>query len=182
MELFVRHQYIWPIMAFNTSLIHVIACCLMAPSQYQNQSLIIINIHWKCGIYQSLNCVYHYVYLYRFLQQGRFEHKSIPIVWMGFPTELHDWLLKLTETFDLTFPVPGEALSLVPCLLPENEPPLSWKNLAENSSERENMIIYTFSYLPSGLFNRMQVLFLSVEVHLGVARFDAEQRIYASVN
>jgi hypothetical protein len=33
-------------------------------------------------------------------------------------------MLKLTEAFDLTFPIPedGEKINIVPCLLPEKEP------------------------------------------------------------
>jgi hypothetical protein len=37
---------------------------------------------------------------------------------------LHEWMLKLTERFDLTFPLPEskENVNVVPCLLPEEEP------------------------------------------------------------
>ena len=43
-------------------------------------------------------------------------------VWKDYPVELHDWLLRLTEEFDLTFPIPSEPINLVPCLLPQTEP------------------------------------------------------------
>ena len=38
-------------------------------------------------------------------------------VWHDQPEDLHEWLLRLTESFDLTFPHPDEPYNLVPCLL-----------------------------------------------------------------
>ena len=55
-------------------------------------------------------------------QNGRFIHKDISKVWGKFPSDLHNWLLRLTEAFDLTFPVPHEPVNIVPCLLPQDEP------------------------------------------------------------
>ena len=55
-------------------------------------------------------------------QAGRFEHeKDKAVVWKRFPVSLHDWLLRLTEEFDLTFPI-SASVNLVPCLLPQQEP------------------------------------------------------------
>lgn len=48
--------------------------------------------------------------------------KDIGKVWSNYPTELHPWLLRLTEEFDLTCPLPDEEASIVPCLLPDSEP------------------------------------------------------------
>ena len=56
------------------------------------------------------------------LQDGRLNHKDIALIWKDYPTELHDWLLHLTEAYDLTFPLEGEPVNLVPCLLPEKAP------------------------------------------------------------
>ena len=46
----------------------------------------------------------------------------IPQIWADYPSELHPWLLRLTEEFDLTFPLHDEKCNIVPCLLPEKEP------------------------------------------------------------
>ena len=48
--------------------------------------------------------------------------KDISGVWKDYPTELHPWLLRLTEEFDLTCPLPDKETSIVPCLLPDAEP------------------------------------------------------------
>jgi len=48
--------------------------------------------------------------------------KDIGKVWANYPAELHPWLLRLTEEFDLTCPLPEEEASIVPCLLPDAEP------------------------------------------------------------
>ena len=52
---------------------------------------------------------------------GRFRHKYMKNVWKDY-ADLHEWLLKLTEEFDLTFPLPKESTNLVPCLLPVESP------------------------------------------------------------
>lgn len=46
----------------------------------------------------------------------------MPTVWARYPEELHPWLLRLTEEFDLTFPLSNEEANIVPCLLPNAEP------------------------------------------------------------
>ena len=56
------------------------------------------------------------------IDNGRFNHSDVREIWSDYPKELHNWLLKLTEVFELTFPLPDEKVSLVPCLLPPLEP------------------------------------------------------------
>ncbi|XP_061180809.1 uncharacterized protein LOC133189455 [Saccostrea echinata] len=91
---------------------------------------------------------------------GRFEHSQLDAVWEKYDADLRPWLLSLTEEFDLTFPLPGQPLNIVPCLLPM-EPPeeFRWPDLDPLSSDgiSENKIVYKFVYLPGGLFNRLQV-------------------------
>ncbi|XP_062577865.1 uncharacterized protein LOC134239727, partial [Saccostrea cucullata] len=91
---------------------------------------------------------------------GRFEHSQLDVVWDKYDAKLRPWLLSLTEEFDLTFPLPGQPLNIVPCLLPI-EPPeeFRWPDLDPLSSDgiSENKIMYKFVYLPGGLFNRLQV-------------------------
>ena len=43
-------------------------------------------------------------------------------MWKKYPEHLHEWLLNLTEEFDLTFPMPNEDINLVPCLMPAEKP------------------------------------------------------------
>ena len=43
----------------------------------------------------------------------------------------------------------------VPCLLPDQQPAFDWPELRDG--ERQTKMVYRFSYLPSGLFNRAQV-------------------------
>ncbi|XP_064618850.1 uncharacterized protein LOC135482601 [Lineus longissimus] len=91
------------------------------------------------------------------IKEGKFKHSDIAKVWKDFPEEYHEWLLRLTEKFDLTFPLPEKALNLVPCLLPETEPEISWPSIDRKKGRRETKMEYKFEYLPVGLFNRGQV-------------------------
>lgn len=56
------------------------------------------------------------------VKDGRLFHSDISVIWTDYDATLHPWILKLTEAFDLTFPVPDQNMNLVPCLLPEDEP------------------------------------------------------------
>jgi len=56
------------------------------------------------------------------VKDGRLFHSDMHIIWQDYDQHLHPWILKLTEAFDLTFPVPDQNMNLVPCLLPEEEP------------------------------------------------------------
>ncbi|XP_041374603.1 uncharacterized protein LOC121387519 [Gigantopelta aegis] len=91
------------------------------------------------------------------IKDGRLHHDDIAKVWKDYPTNLHSWMLRLTEEFDLTFPLASEKTNLVPCLLPEKEPEINWPELDKNSVLREAKMVYKFDYLPAGLFNRGQV-------------------------
>jgi len=61
------------------------------------------------------------------------KHSDIKIIWKDYPAELHDWLLGLTEVFDLTFPLENEPVNLVPCLLPEKQPKVGITSLKQAS-------------------------------------------------
>ena len=56
------------------------------------------------------------------LQEGRLYHRDVGNIWKKYPKDLHKWLLRLTEVFDLTFPLDGQKENIVPCLLPQKEP------------------------------------------------------------
>ena len=59
------------------------------------------------------------------LQDGRLKHSDIGKIWKDYPKELHKWMLRLTEIFDLTFPMSDSPENVVPCLLPQTEPEVS---------------------------------------------------------
>ena len=42
------------------------------------------------------------------MQDGRLYHSDVGEIWKRYPKTLHDWLLRLTEVFDLTFPLPND--------------------------------------------------------------------------
>lgn len=94
-----------------------------------------------------------------FIIEGRLKHSKIAEIWNKYDSDLHEWMLKLTEEFDLTFFVPQLNESIVPCLLPEMEPEHFWPQISTNlkSKVKEYQVIYTFTYIPAGLFNRIQV-------------------------
>ena len=93
---------------------------------------------------------------------GKLFHRDIAAVWSAYDTSLLGWILKLTERFDLTFPLPESNMHLVPCLLPDTEPSsLTWpviqKEQTVNKLKKEIIVFYHFDHLPAGLFNRLQV-------------------------
>ncbi|XP_069118078.1 uncharacterized protein [Argopecten irradians] len=90
-------------------------------------------------------------------QDGKLFHKDMAVVWKDYPADVHPWLLRLTEEFDLTFPLKDEPANLVPCLLPNTEQKYNWPTLDEGSDIKEGKMVYSFEYLPAGLFNRAQV-------------------------
>lgn len=55
-------------------------------------------------------------------QDGKLKHSDVGKVWREYPPNLHNWLLQLTEEYDLTFKLVNEKANLVPCLLPEKKP------------------------------------------------------------
>ncbi|XP_050400370.2 uncharacterized protein LOC126817438 [Patella vulgata] len=91
------------------------------------------------------------------IKDGRLHHDDISKVWSKYPENLHWWLLRLTEEFDLTFRLADEPVNIVPCLLPEKQPEIIWPEIDKNSSMKETKMVYKFDYLPAGLFNRGQV-------------------------
>ncbi|XP_064619612.1 uncharacterized protein LOC135483043 [Lineus longissimus] len=91
------------------------------------------------------------------IKEGKFRHSDVSQVWNEHPKKLHKWLLRLTEKFDLTFPLAEREMNIVPCLLPETEPEVSWPDIDKASGHKESTMAYRFEYLPVGLFNRGQV-------------------------
>ncbi|KAK2167471.1 hypothetical protein LSH36_27g04002 [Paralvinella palmiformis] len=113
---------------------------------------VVINPQWIVDVMASVVSVHSSV-----IQNGRLRHSDIKVIWKHYPQQLHDWLLRLTEVFDLTFPVEDREENIVPCLLPSDEPAFDWPDVEHNDSITETKMIYKFDYLPAGLFNRIQV-------------------------
>ncbi|GFS20600.1 lethal(3)malignant brain tumor-like protein 1, partial [Elysia marginata] len=91
------------------------------------------------------------------IKEGKLLYSNMKNVWKDYPEELHPWLLRLTEEFDLTFPLLSEDANIVPCLLPTTEPKYDFAQVSQEKHERESKMVYRFEYLPAGLFNRAQV-------------------------
>lgn len=92
--------------------------------------------------------------------EGRLAHADVKDIWSEYDSSLHQWMLRLTEEFDLTFLVPEENVSIVPCLLPAKEPDFVWPETDATSKKnkiKEFQVVYNFAYIPAGLFNRIQV-------------------------
>ncbi|RNA26409.1 putative serine threonine- kinase pats1, partial [Brachionus plicatilis] len=97
------------------------------------------------------------------IEDGKLVHANISKIWDKYDQSLHDWILKLTEEFDLTFSVSDKKMHIIPCLLPEKKPDFEWADLSQmdshslSTSLKEYIVVYNFEYLPAGLFNRIQV-------------------------
>ncbi|KAK3609671.1 hypothetical protein CHS0354_035956 [Potamilus streckersoni] len=91
------------------------------------------------------------------IQDGKLVLKDMKVVWKDYDEQLHPWLLRLTEEFDLTCPLPNEEANIVPCLLPDSEPQFEWPHADPAKNVKESKMVYHFKYLPAGLFNRAQV-------------------------
>ncbi|CAD5126586.1 DgyrCDS14676 [Dimorphilus gyrociliatus] len=123
---------------------------------FQNEYLrkqIIINPQWIVDVMACVVSVQE-----NSIKNGKLLHDDLNKIW---PSEsysnLHKWLLRLTEEFDLTFSLKNERASLVPCLLPDIEPENAWEKESLKEGESETKMVYKFDYLPFGLFNRVQV-------------------------
>jgi len=67
------------------------------------------------------------------VKEGRLRYSDVRKIWSQYDKSLHPWMLKLTETFDLTYSVnssDGDPLIIVPCLLPDKEPDFEWPEIA----------------------------------------------------
>lgn len=101
-----------------------------------------------------------------YIIDGHLNKDDVEKIWKRYNSSLHNWILKITEKFDLTFKIEDKNLHLVPCLLPEMPPKdIDWSEFrinkdqdqAAKTNQKESKIIYSFEYLPIGLFNRAQV-------------------------
>ncbi|XP_060080095.1 uncharacterized protein LOC132559485 [Ylistrum balloti] len=121
---------------------------------FSNENLrnqVIIEPQWIVDVMACVVCVDQAV-----IQNGRLKHADIKKIWKNH-TKMADWLLRLTEEFDLTFQLEKEKCNIVPCLLPEKCPDFSWPQIQQDEGIFETKMIYKFDYLPGGLFNRGQV-------------------------
>ena len=96
------------------------------------------------------------------ISDGKLYHDKMETIWKNYEPSLHQWILKLTERFDLTFSLADTKMHLVPCLMAETlQSDFTWPKIDEeqksNKLKKEIIIFYHFDYLPAGLFNRLQV-------------------------
>ncbi|CAD5120946.1 DgyrCDS9496 [Dimorphilus gyrociliatus] len=126
---------------------------------FQNEFLkskIIINSQWIIDVMACLISVHETSII-----EGKLMHKDLNKIWSPsiYPEELHIWLLRLTEEFDLTFPIKNEPASIIPCLLKIEEPKEIKTFFHEKIGENETRakMVFRFDYLPTGLCNRAQV-------------------------
>jgi hypothetical protein len=115
---------------------------------------VVVNPQWIVDVMTSIISVKETCII-----DGRLYHDDIKKIWHKYDESLHEWILKLTEEFDLTFPVSSKRMNLVPCLLPDKEPENKWPEIDQNTviKIKEYHVNYNFGYLPIGLFNRIQV-------------------------
>ncbi|XP_052759659.1 uncharacterized protein LOC128202664 [Mya arenaria] len=116
------------------------------------RSMVVIYPQWIVDVMACLVTVHEGA-----VQKGKLMLKDIGTIWKDYSSDLHPWLLRLTEEFDLTCPLHEEEASIVPCLLPDLEPKYDWPHADPKKNRRESMMLYKFQYLPAGLFNRAQV-------------------------
>ncbi|KAK3097461.1 hypothetical protein FSP39_009834, partial [Pinctada imbricata] len=119
------------------------------------KSHIVINPQWIVDVMACVVSVKQSA-----IKEGRLNHRDLGEIWSSYKDDMYQWMLRLTEEFDLTYPVPGEDLekiNIVPCLLPETKTEFTWPEIHKNDDIYETKMVYTFDYLPAGLFNRGQV-------------------------
>ncbi|KAK3098103.1 hypothetical protein FSP39_016142 [Pinctada imbricata] len=116
------------------------------------KSRVVINPQW---IVDVMACVVSVKESH--IKEGRLKQSDLGYIWKDYPAHMHLWLLRLTEEFDLTFPLEGQNVNLVPCLLPEKVAKYDWPEADRSKGILENKMIYKFDHLPAGLFNRAQV-------------------------
>ncbi|CAD5126525.1 DgyrCDS14632 [Dimorphilus gyrociliatus] len=124
---------------------------------FQNEYLrkkIIINPQWIVDVMACIVSVH-----INPIKNGKLLHDDLSKIWPEetYSKDLHQWLLRLTEEFDLTFCLKNEMASLVPCLLPDVEPDDFWEEEPLKENEVQSKMMLNFDYLPFGLFNRAQV-------------------------
>lgn len=96
----------------------------------------------------------------KYITDGKLHYDDVQKIWKNYDPSLHQWILKVTQKFNLTFAVEEQKMNLVPCLMPESpEIKLDWTTIEDpiSKTNKETRIVYNFEYLPAGLFNRAQV-------------------------
>ncbi|XP_069136652.1 uncharacterized protein [Argopecten irradians] len=101
---------------------------------FQNEHLhkhVVINPQWIVDVMACVVSVKQ-----SSIEEGHLKHSDINTIWKDYP-KMCDWLLKLTEQFDLTFQLEGQKCNIVPCLLPEKRPEIDrLANVVSTSAHR----------------------------------------------
>ena len=69
------------------------------------------------------------------IENGRLKSSDINQIWTGYEKKLHEWMLKLIETFDLTYTIGDRKMIIVPCLLPDKKPEIEWPEIVNTEHE-----------------------------------------------
>lgn len=121
---------------------------------FSNQEIlrtkVVINPQFMVDLMACLVSVHN-----NFIIDGKLMHSDVGKIWKKYDPNLHEWILKVTERFDLTFAIPNQKMNLVPCLMSDEKPldEFDWDKM-DKPEYRETKIVYSFEYLPIGLFNR----------------------------
>lgn len=93
-----------------------------------------------------------------FVRDGFLKHSDLPFIWR-FDATLHAKLLRLLERFEVSFRMPNEDRTLIPCMLPDGRPEFDtlWSSGACTQRFHRQ---YDLSFLPKGLFSRLIVRLL----------------------
>lgn len=111
---------------------------------------------------------------HRFVKDGVLLHKDLEHIWRDnslFPKELHASFLAMMEKFEISLNLDSDARarvmdeidpagrSLIPCMLPEEEPDLEGKNFWRryDPTRKELHRIYHLEFIPHGLFSRLMI-------------------------
>ncbi len=81
------------------------------------------------------------------IENGRLKTSDISNIWTNYEKILHEWMLKLTETFDLTYTVDNRKMIIVPCLLPDKEPEIEWPDIVKTEQINSELLIFNFNLI-----------------------------------
>jgi Leucine-rich repeat (LRR) protein/GTPase SAR1 family protein len=117
------------------------------------KDFVFLNPQYLANVMSSVITLKH-----QFVKDGLLKHSNLPHIWSHYPQENYPLLLKVLQKFEIMFKMPSEnseEVSLIPSLLPVEQPagvaeqwPSFWP---ETSLSR----VYQFKFLPLGFFSRL---------------------------
>ncbi|KAH3764809.1 leucine-rich repeat protein [Pelomyxa schiedti] len=144
--------------------------------QCKLEDIVILKIEWLSDVMSSVITISSRS---KWISQGFLPQKHIPFVFEAFHKKMHSALIELLNTFEISFPMPGEVGTLlIPCLLPDQCPLILDMN-AKNSfslgwcpftshklvSKPEFLHLgraFRFKFTPIGMFSRLLIRVLGI--------------------